>query len=141
MADPSQTIIDALTQLGLDTRRDPAGIWTTVPCSSRGPLAVVIAVAERSATLRTFVMRAPDTRHEAVYRRVLRKNSEGGVWAFALDELGDVFVLAQRPLALLDADGLDGVLGALSALVDEVFDGLVRLGFDIPPGVAIVPVP
>lgn len=102
-------------------------------------MTVQIAVGERSATFRAFVMRAPDTRHEAVYRRVLRKNSDAAVWAFALDELGDVFLVANRPLDGMDDDTIDGLLGALSSLVDETFEGLVRLGFDIPPGVAVTP--
>jgi Putative bacterial sensory transduction regulator len=138
MNDRSATLVDALRAMGLDPQHDADVIRVAIPCSTRGSLAVQIAVAERSATLRAFVMRAPDLGHEAVYRRILRKNDQAGGWAFALDELGDVFLIAQHPLVLLDEDMLDGVFGALSSLVDETFEGLVRLGFDIPPGIPIV---
>ena len=141
MTASSRSVSELLVDLGLEIRVEPDGVWVGVQCERRGTLAVQIVVAERTVTFRTFVMRAPDVGHQDVYRRVLRKNHEAGVWTFSLDPLGDVFLVARRPASTLDADTLDGILGALSALVDETFEGLVRTGFTIPPDVPLGPPP
>lgn len=130
-----------LSELGLAVRVAADGVWVSVPCARRGTIAVRIVAAERTVTMRAFVMRAPDVAHQEVYRRLLRKNDAGGVWAFSLDPLGDVFLVAHRPAADLDAVTLDGFLGALSSLVDETFEGLARTGFAIPPDVVLAPAP
>jgi len=42
---------------------------------------------------------------------------------------------------LLDADTLDGLLGSLSALIDETYESLVRTGFEVPEGTEFAPPP
>ena len=130
-----------LTDLGLDPRNAEDGVWVAVPSERRGSVAVQIVPSERTVAFRAFVMRAPDVSHEDVYRRLLRKNHDCGPWAFSLDGLGDVFAVATNPLSGVDADALDGLLGALSALVDEVFEGIVRTGFGVSPDVPLGPAP
>ena len=49
--------------------------------------------------------------------------------------------MADTPLDGLDADVLDGLLGALSALVDETYESIVRMGFDVPEGTEFRPPP
>lgn len=141
MTASSRSVPELLVDLGLEIRVEPDGVWVGVQSERRGTLAVQIVAAERTVTFRTFVMRAPDVGQQDVYRRVLRKNHEAGVWAFSLDTLGDVFLVATRPASTVDADTLDGMLGALSALVDETFEGIVRTGFAIPPDVPLGPPP
>jgi hypothetical protein len=135
------SIPDLLEALDLDYTTDTEGIWTQVPSERRGSVAVQLAARERTLGLRAFVMRAPDLRHEDVYRRLLRKNHDGGPWAFSLDPLGDVFAVASQPLVSIDAQALDGLLGGLAMLVDEVFEGIVRTGFDYPPDLPVGPPP
>jgi hypothetical protein len=141
MTASSHRVAAFLGELGLDVRVDADAVWTSVPCARRGPIAVRIVAGERTATFRAFVMRAPDRAHEDVYRRMLRKNDDAGAWTFALDALGDVFLVCTRELQAVDADTLDGILGALSTLVDETFEGLVRTGFAIPPEMPVGPPP
>ena len=141
MTTASRSMAEMLAALGLETRVDPAGVWVGIPCERRGTLAVQIISAERTVTFRAFVMRAPDVGHEDVYRRLLRKNHEAALWVFSLDPLGDVFLVTTRPASTVDADALDGILGALSALVDEIFEGIVRTGFAIPSDVPLRPSP
>lgn len=117
------------------------GVMVPVPTQRRGPVGVHILESERTVSLRAFVMRAPDRNHADVYRRLLRRNLQPAPWRFALDADGDVFAAADTPRLDLDADRLDALLGALSTTVDEVFEGLVRLGFDVPDGTSIGPPP
>ncbi len=141
MTGPLRSVAEVLRELGLETRVAADGVWVVVPCERRGSVAVQVVEGERSAVFRAFIMRAPDTGHQDVYRRLLRKNDVAGVWAFSLDALGDVFLIATRPTATLTPDALDGILGSLSALVDETFEGIARTGFAIPPDVPIGPQP
>lgn len=136
-----ERLFDVLIDLGLDARSAEDGVWVAVPSERRGSVAVQIVPSERSVALRAFVMRAPEVSQQDVYRRLLRKNHDCGPWAFSLDGPGDVFAVASRPLSTVDADALDGLLGALSGLVDEVFEGIVRTGFGLSPDVPLGPPP
>lgn len=124
------TIEAILDELGVPVAPAPRGGWVVrVPTAKRGEIAVHVDGGERTVTMRAFVMRGPDRGHDAVYRRLLGKNLETRHWRFALDRDGDIIAVADVPGAAMDASALDGLLGALSALVDEVYDGLLREGF------------
>ena len=112
-----------------------------VPSQKRGAVLVGMEVRERTLAMQAFVVRGPDVRHEEVYRLLLRRNLRTRVWRYAIDDDGDVHALADAPLAGLDADGLDGLLGSLSTLVDETYEGIVRAGFDVPEGTVFGPPP
>jgi hypothetical protein len=112
-----------------------------LPSAKRESIGAGIAVRERTLTIRSFVMRGPDRDHEGVYRRVLQKNLVTDHWRFALDGSGDVYLVADLALAGLDADALDGLLGSLCAVVDETYESIVRMGFDVPEGTEFRPPP
>jgi hypothetical protein len=131
-----------LEEIGVDADRRGERAWTVaVPSAKRGSVAVLIVVGERTLTLRAFIMRAPDRDHRGVYERLLGKNLTTRHWRFGIDSDGDVHVVADAPLAGLDAETLDGLLGSLSALVDETYESIVRMGFDVPAGTAFGPPP
>lgn len=122
-----------LEEIGIDAdRRGERGWSVSVPSDKRGAIGVLILVRERSLTLRAFVLRAPDRDHLGVYERLLGKNLTTRDWRFGIDADGDVYAVADAPLASLDAATLDGLLGSLSALVDETYESIVRMGFDVP---------
>jgi len=62
-------------------------------------------------------------------------------WRFAADDAGDLWMVAEAETAVLGADGLDGLLGLLSTYVDESFEGILRLGFEVPEGQGVGPPP
>jgi hypothetical protein len=134
--DPLTTIDRALDDIGVGALRAGRGAWRVdVPCVDRRSITVGLAADERTLRMQAFMMRAPDRRHEEVHRRLLRKNLDmraTGPWRFAIDDDGDVYLVADVPLAALDAAALDGLLGALSALVDATWAGMVRTGFVVP---------
>jgi len=132
-------IAGCLAELGLAMERRGERRWVLqVPCVARGTLGTLVECRERTLSLQAFYLRAPDREREAVYRRLLRRHLETGPWRFALDDAGDLYLMADVPLAGLGADDLDGLLGALSTLVDETWEGAVRTGFDVPPDAAVV---
>lgn len=127
-----------LGQIGLDAERLDDRHWTLrVPSQAREMVAAALTVGERTLELRAFVMRGPDRNRDDVYARVLRKNLAMRTWRFALDDAGDIWLVADAETAVLGQAGLDGLLGLLSTYVDEVFEGLVRTGFDVPDGMRV----
>jgi len=128
----------ALDELGADVERVGPREWgVRLPSEARGAITVGIGCGERTVALRAFFMRGPDLDHEGVYRRVLRKNLDLRSWRFAVDDDGDLHLLADLPAAEVSAARLDDLLGQLVTCVDETFESAVRLGFDVPPGVRV----
>lgn len=127
-----QRIEAQLAEIGADARRvEPSAFMVRIPTERRGTIAVGLRVGERTLSGDAFFMRGPDRGHEGVYRRLLRRNLGPGRWRFALDDDGDLFLVLRVGLAGLSAADLDGLLGELSITVDESFDGVLELGFDI----------
>lgn len=140
------TIDDLRTALGdLDLDPRPGGgpgvVAVALPSEARGGFTVEIRRTERAFAMRAFIMRRPDRNHLEVYARLLRKNLEARDWRFAVDDDGDVYISAYVAPDLLRGDGLDGLLGGACALVDAVFEGMARTGFDIPAGMSLRPPP
>jgi hypothetical protein len=136
--DAPAALAAAIEELGLEGDRRSAREWTVaVPSAKRGALAVALICNERTLTLQSFVIRAPDRNHEQVYRRLLTKGLGMYAWRFGLDRDGDVFAAAQVDLAHVDVDALDRLLGLLATYVDEVYEGVMRTGFDVPDGTVI----
>jgi putative sensory transduction regulator len=129
-----------LEDLGAERRGEREWV-VRVPSTKRGALAVLLTLGERTLSLRAFYMRGPDRRHEQVYRRLLRKGLEPTAWRFALDDDGDIHLLAQAPLAGLSEDALDRLLGSCAAQVDETWEGVLRTGFEVPEGTVVAPPP
>jgi hypothetical protein len=91
--------------------------------------AVRLDVGRHALAVHAFVCRAPDENHEQVYAWLLQRNLKLYGVAFALDPLGDIYLDARLPLAMVDPDELDRLLGAVLAAADESFNTLLELGF------------
>jgi hypothetical protein len=131
-----------LEEIGAEAERRGEREWgVRLPSTKRGAIGALLAVRERTLTMRAFVLRGPDRNHEGVYRRLLGKNLTTAHWRFAIDDEGDVYLVADAALACLDAESLDGLLGALCAVVDETYESVVRMGFDVPEGTEFRPPP
>jgi hypothetical protein len=76
-----------------------------------------------------FVVRHADENHEAVYRWLLERNARLRGVAFALDSLGDVYLVGRLPLEGVTPDTLDQLLGVVLDTADSSFDELLALGF------------
>lgn len=135
----SDHLTELLAGLGLDPEATNGGVAVTLPSERRGSFTMFLRATERGVLMRAFVMRNPDRLHEAVYHRLLRWNFGSRPWRYCLNEDDDVFLAAELPADAVTSEGLDGMLGAACAAVDDVFEGIVRVGFDIPEGVSLRP--
>ena len=127
-----------LQELGLSPMARRGGGWSVELSSiKRGAIGVGLRAHERTVRMGTFLMRAPDRDHEAVYRRMLERNLQMAYWRFGLDSDGDLILAAHLEDAQFGPETLDTVLGLLVIYVDETYEGLVRLGFAIPSHINI----
>jgi hypothetical protein len=49
--------------------------------------------------------------------------------SFALDQVGDVYLVGRLPLPSVTADEVDRILGSVLQYADESFDTLLEIGF------------
>jgi hypothetical protein len=90
---------------------------------------VSLLIGDRALSASAFVMRHPDENHAEFYRWMLARNLRLPGVAFALDKLGDVFLVGRLPLAGVTVDTLDELLGTILTASDGSFNDLLALGF------------
>jgi hypothetical protein len=88
-----------------------------------------VVVSDTALSVSAFVIRNPDENHEEVYRFLLRRNLRLPGLAYAVDRSGDVFVTGRIPVAGVDAETLDQLLGVVLTAADEPFNELLVMGF------------
>ena len=79
--------------------------------------------------MNAFVARHPDENHEAVYRWLLERNQRMYAVAFAVDHLGDIYLVGHLPLTAVTPEELDRVLGSVLEYADNAFNPILELGF------------
>ena len=129
--DHEERLHTLLDQLGVDHEPGTRDGETVVTLPGERKLKTVLSllVGDRALTLRAFVIRNPDENHEEVYRYLLARVLRLPGLGYAVDGSGDVYVTGRMPLAGLDEESLDELLGAVLTACDEPFNDLLRLGF------------
>jgi hypothetical protein len=118
-----------LTGQGIDFTERSGNFSFELPGEQRLAIPVRLEVGQHAVSVHAFVCRNPDENREQVYRWLLERNLRIYGAAFAIDRLGDIYLDARLPLAVLADDGLDTLLGAVLAAADESFNTLLTLGF------------
>lgn len=108
---------------------EPGRFVTVLPGRNKLRTTVSLAVGPQALTVNAFVCRRPDENAEEVYRWLLQQNSRLFGVAFALDRLGDIYLVGRLPVAGLRDEDLDRLLGSLLRASDDSFNTLLRLGF------------
>ncbi len=85
-------------------------------------------VGDRTVAVEAFVLPSPRTRREATYHYCLARNHAAYPAWFAVDRAGDIVLRARLPVAGVDADAVDLILGGVHEAVDVTFPTLLRLG-------------
>lgn len=88
-----------------------------------------LIVGDRVLHVEAFFCRQPDENHEAFYRWLLTKNGSMYGVHFALDDVGDVYLVGRLPLAAVTEEEIDRLLGCVLTYADESFDRALELGF------------
>ncbi|AXE26934.1 YbjN domain-containing protein [Streptomyces globosus] len=88
-----------------------------------------LKVGRHSLSVNAFVIRHPDENEAGVHRWLLERNLRLYGMAYAVDRLGDVYLTARLPLAVVTAEELDRLLGTVLEAADGAFNTLLELGF------------
>jgi hypothetical protein len=88
-----------------------------------------LIVGTHSLHVEAFFCRQPDENHAAFYRFLLERSGRMYGVHFALDPVGDVYLVGRLPLASISADEVDRLLGCVLSYSDENFDPALKLGF------------
>ena len=90
---------------------------------------VRLEVGPHALGVHAFVCRRPDENFEGVYRWLLERNMRMFGVAFGLDALGDIYLDARLPHAIVSPEEIDRLLGSVLTYADESFNAILELGF------------
>jgi hypothetical protein len=82
-----------------------------------------------SLQVEAFFCRQPDENHAEFYRFLLEHNARMYGVHFALDPVGDVYLVGRLPLAAITPDEVDRLLGCVLSYADDTFDQALMIGF------------
>ncbi|MFP5336217.1 MAG: YbjN domain-containing protein [Actinomycetes bacterium] len=120
-----------LADSGLDWEAGarPGELVVQLPGEHKLRTTTSLLVGDHSLSVSAFVIRRPDENHAEVHRWLLERNARLQGIAFALDSLGDVYLVGRLPLAGVTSESVDTVLGAVLSAADGSFDELLAMGF------------
>jgi hypothetical protein len=101
----------------------------TLPGTHKLTTVCNLILGEHTLRIEAFVMRQPDEHREELWAWLLRRNARMYGVTFAIDKVGDVYLMGRVPLHAVTADELDRLLGAVLSQADESFDTMLEIGF------------
>ena len=107
----------------------PGAFLVKLPGSHKLATMTWLVVGDHSLHIEAFFCRRPDENEAGLYRWLLERNARMFAVAFAVDNVGDVYLTGRLPLSSVTADDIDRVLGSVLTYSDEWFDKALELGF------------
>ncbi|MFC5906074.1 YbjN domain-containing protein [Streptacidiphilus monticola] len=129
----AEIVRKALDEAGVPWDQPEGDPWTfvaTLPGTRKLSTTCSLRVGEHTLSVNAFVVRRPDENFEGVYRWLLERNAKMYGLAYALDRLGDVYLVGRMPLAAVTPEETDRLLGAVLENADEPFNALLAMGFE-----------
>lgn len=123
------TIEEFLESHDIDSERVANSFYLTLPGEKKLQTHCALVVGDHSLSINAFVIRKPDENIEQVHDWLLRKNAAMYCLAFAINELGDIYLVGRLPLVSISERELDRVIGAVLQYSDSSFNPLLELGF------------
>ncbi|MGH2670300.1 MAG: YbjN domain-containing protein, partial [bacterium] len=90
---------------------------------------VGLALSVDGIRAESFFMRAPHENAAEVYRMLLARNARARRCYFAVDGLGDIYLIGFCAAGDAAGDELDRLLGELLTVADQMFNACVGRGF------------
>jgi hypothetical protein len=128
-SDPAQVLRDYLSANELDYTEQDGRFSFALPGERKLQTPVRVDLGAHALGIHAFVCRNPDEHHERVYRWLLERNLKTYGVSYAVDAMGDIYLDARLPLALVTPDELDRLLGSVLAQADGSFNTILELGF------------
>jgi hypothetical protein len=126
----AEVVADWCAASGVEVERLAPGEFALVlPGEQKLRSTVSVTVTADTVVVNAFVIRHPDENAEAVHTFLLRRNLGIFGLAYAIDHLGDVFLVGALPSAGLNDSDFDRLMGSVLVNADGVFNQLLELGF------------
>ena len=130
MASPLAVIEDFIASHDLDAEQiNPHTFLITLPGEKKLQTHCALVLGGHSLGINAFVIRKPDENIAAVHEWLLAKNASMYSVAFAINELGDIYLVGRLPLTAVTEQEIDRILGAVLQYSDSSFNPLLELGF------------
>ncbi len=128
--EPAAAIESALASLGLSFEAPRPGAYL-VRLAGEHKLATMtwLIAGAHSLHVEAFFCRQPDENHARFYRFLLERSGRMYGVHFALDQVGDVYLVGRLPLSSVTPDEIDRLLGCVLSYSDENFDAALMIGF------------
>jgi hypothetical protein len=101
----------------------------TLPGEAKLETHCALVLGDHALSISAFVIRRPDENIEKVYHWLLTKNATMYSVAFAVNEMGDIYLVGRLPHQAVTDRELDRVIGAVLQYSDSAFNPLLELGF------------
>lgn len=126
----AQVIGTTLDDAGLDWESPAPGSYVVqLPGTRKLSTTCSLLVGKHSLSVNAFVIRHPDENEPAVHRWLLERNLRLFGVSYAVDSLGDVYLVGKLPLSVVTPEELDRLLGVVLEAADGAFNPLLELGF------------
>jgi hypothetical protein len=124
-----QTIRDWLDESELDYEVEGDAYTVVLPGEHKLRTTCSLVAGRHTLSVNAFVARRPDENSAQVHRWLLERNRRLFGIAYAVDQLGDIYLVGRIPVEAVTARLLDQVLGAVLSEADGSFNTIVELGF------------
>jgi len=130
MVDPRAIIEDFLESHDLNFEKSSTNTFLiTLPGEKKLQTHCALIVGDNSLSINAFVIRKPDENADKVHEWLLAKNASMYAVTFAINEVGDIFLVGRLPLPAVTEIEIDRILGAVLQYSDSSFNPLLELGF------------
>lgn len=127
----ARAVRDWCADAGIEWEEPTPGSFVIVlPGEQKFRTTVSVRTGSRVLTMNAFVIRHPDDNLAAVHTWLLERNRKTFGLSYAIDQLGDIFLVGSLPAANLTVDDIDDLMGSVLANSDQVFNHLLEMGFE-----------
>ena len=123
------TIEEFLASHDIENERIDSSFQLTLPGERKLETHCALVVGDHSVSVNAFIIRKPDENVEIVHEWLLKKNASLYCVAFAINELGDIYLVGRLPFHSITEQELDRFIGAVLQYSDSSFNPLLELGF------------
>jgi Putative bacterial sensory transduction regulator len=129
-SDPGAKLAEILSGLGVSFSSEQPGAFLVRLEGQHKLVTMTWLIADtHSLHLEAFFCRQPDENHAEFYRFLLERGSRMFGIHFALDPVGDVYLVGRLPLTVITPEEIDRLLGCVLSYSDENFDHALMIGF------------
>jgi hypothetical protein len=123
------TIEKFLSEQKIDFEKNDKTFLVTLPGEKKLHTHCALVVGDHSLSINAFVIRKPDENEAAAHHWCMSKNAAMYGVAYAINELGDIYLVGRLPLDAVNPQELDRILGSVLQYSDAAFNPLLELGF------------